>query len=400
MLLDTLTSFLTDTWLFWVLLSVGGLLFWKARSSQYFHYILNRYILALITLLLVSGIVFSLMEVLPGDCAEKIMAYKNTQGESISQADIDAERVRLGLDQPMPVRWLSWVSELTLNGDLGYSCAKRQSVNLALGDRFWMSFWFCIAGLFFAYLIAVPFGILSAFVINQPWRDHNPHNSKLQRGVNTLGLTSNKLLDLLLRMVSYLGLALPNFLLALTIILLFVFAGESAPVGLFSDQWKSEPWFGDAGFQTGKLTDFLAHIWLPIFVIGWAATALQQQTVRALVVDESNKLYVEAARARGVSGVALWVKYPVRHSISPLFNSVGFDFQRVFNDLPIVAVVIGLTDAAALLIEALALTNDQELAAAILFLVALVVISMNFITDSVLAAIDPRVRKSVLAGGQ
>ena len=94
--------------------------------------------------------------------------------------------------------------------------------------------------------------------------------------------------------------------------------------------------------------------------------------------------------------MALWGGYPVRHSISPLFNSIGFDFQRVFNDLPIVAVVIGLTDSAALLIEALAQTNDQELAAGILFLVALVVISMNFITDAVLAAIDPRVRISVL----
>lgn len=168
------------------------------------------------------------------------------------------------------------------------------------------------------------------------------------------------------------------------------------PTGLFSEQWRNVPWFGDNGFEVDKLYDFLGHIWLPIFVIGWSATALQLQTVRALVVDESNKLYVDAARARGVEGVSLWVGYPVRHSISPLFNSIGFDFQRVFNDLPIVAMVIGMTDSAALLIEALAMTNDQELAAGILFLVALVVISMNFITDVVLAAIDPRVRKSVL----
>jgi peptide/nickel transport system permease protein len=171
------------------------------------------------------------------------------------------------------------------------------------------------------------------------------------------------------------------------------------PTGLFSDQWVNVPWFGPDGFETGKFYDFLGHIWLPIFVIGWSATALQLQTVRALVVDESNKLYVDAARARGVDGLTLWAGYPVRHSISPLFNSIGFDFQRVFNDLPIVAVVIGLTDSAALLIEALSMTNDQELAAAILFLVALVVISMNFMTDVVLAAIDPRVRKSVLGNG-
>ena len=389
-------QFLSDTWLLWILLSIGGLLWWRGRDSQYFNYVFNRYLLALTTLLLVSGIVFSLMEVMPGDCAEKYIAYKNTQGEIITQADIQAERVRMGLDKSLPERWGRWVTNLTLRGDLGFSCAKRQTVNLALGDRFWMSFMFCMAALMFSYLIAVPFGILSAFTINKPWTETNPQYSKPQRLLGTVMLSLQKVLDLLLRIISYLGLALPNFLLALTIILLYVFAGEPMPTGLFSEQWRNVPWFGDNGFEVDKLYDFLGHIWLPIFVIGWSATALQLQTVRALVVDESNKLYVDAARARGVEGVSLWVGYPVRHSISPLFNSIGFDFQRVFNDLPIVAMVIGMTDSAALLIEALAMTNDQELAAGILFLVALVVISMNFITDVVLAAIDPRVRKSVL----
>ncbi len=389
-------SFLASTWLLWLLLSVGGLLFWLSRSSQYFGFVLNRYLLALLTLLLVSAIVFSLMEVLPGDCAEKYIAYKNTQGETITQADIDAERARMGLDKPLVFRWVNWISDLTLRGDLGFSCAKRQSVNVALGNRFWMSFAFCIGALVFAYLIAVPFGIFSAFMINKPWLDRNPQHTNTKRWLNSTWLFVQKALDLKLRIISYLGLALPNFLLALSIILIYVFAGEATPTGLFSDQWRDQPWFAESGFQYAKLDDFIGHIWLPIFVIGWSATALQLQTVRALVVDETNKLYVDAAKARGVSGVALWAGYPVRHSINPLFNSVGFDFQRVYNDLPIVAVVIGLTDSASLLIEALAMTNDQELAAAILFLVALVVISMNFVTDIVLAAIDPRVRRSVL----
>ena len=391
-----MANFFANTWLLWLLITIGAFFYWRGLSRQYFSYVLHRYLLALGTLLVVSGIVFSLMEVLPGDCAEKYIAYKSTQGETITQADIDAERARMGLDKPLVVRWVKWVSNLALRGDLGFSCAKRQSVNLALGDRFWMSFWFCIAALFFSYLIALPFGILSAFSINKDWTDKNPLNSKREKIVNTIWLSFNKLLDLQLRLISYLGLALPNFLLALSIILLYVFAGESAPTGLYSDEWRNVPWFGDNGFEVDKLWDFLGHVWLPIFVIGWSATALQLQTVRALVVDENNKLYVDAARARGVTGMALWGGYPVRHSISPLFNSIGFDFQRVFNDLPIVAVVIGLTDSAALLIEALAQTNDQELAAGILFLVALVVISMNFITDAVLAAIDPRVRISVL----
>ncbi|SHO59256.1 ABC transporter permease [Vibrio quintilis] len=389
-------TFLHQTWLLWILLSLGGILYALSRNSHYFSYVLNRYLMALGTLVLVSAIVFSLMETLPGDCAEKYIAYKNTQGEMITQADIDAERSRMGLDKPMWYRWGNWVTQLTLKGDLGFSCAKRQPVSVALGDRFWLSFGFCIAALLLSYLIAVPFGILSAFTINQGWRDRDLRHTPLQRVVNSTGLSLRKLLDLGLRILSYLGLALPNFLLAITIILLFVFAGKPAPTGLFSEQWQTVPWFSAAGFSFGKLQDFLRHIWLPVFVIGWSATALQLQTVRALVIDESNKLYVEAARARGVHGIALWAGYPVRHSISPLFNSVGFDFQRIFNDLPIVAIVIGLTDSAALLIEALAKTNDQQMAAAILFLVALVVITMNLLTDMILAALDPRVRRSVL----
>lgn len=392
-----MVGFFANTWLLWGILAIGGGLYAQALHSQYWNYVFNRYVMALITLLLVSAIVFLLMETIPGDCAEKMIACKSSQGEAITQADIDAERARMGLDQPVLVRWASWASNLTLNGDLGFSCAKRQSVSMALGDRFWISFMFCIIGLLLSYVIAVPFGIFSAYMISRPWIRSDPRKSRLANIFGSTGLIVQKGLDSVLRMISYLGLAIPNFLLALIIILILVWNGLPTPSGLFSDEWKDVGWF-EGGFQFGKLKDFIAHIWIPIFVIGWAATALQLQTVRALVVDESNKLYVEAARARGVSGMSLWVKYPVRHSISPLFNSVGFDWQRIFNDLPIVAVVIGLTDAAALLIEALAQTKDQQLAAAILFLVALVVILFNFITDIVLAAIDPRVRRSVLGG--
>ena len=103
-----ITQFLLDTWLLWLLLGVGGLLWWGGRDSQYVNCVFNRYLLALATLVLVSGIVFSLMEVLPGDCAEKYIAYKNTQGETITEADIQAERVRMGLDKSLPARWGRW----------------------------------------------------------------------------------------------------------------------------------------------------------------------------------------------------------------------------------------------------------------------------------------------------
>ena len=136
-----------------------------------------------------------------------------------------------------------------------------------------------------------------------------------------------------------------------------------------------------------------------MFTLGWSATALQLQTVHALTIDEANKLYVTAARARGQAGASLWMRYPVRHSIGPLVNSVGFDFNRIFNDLPIVASIILLTDAGQLLLTALAFTNDQELASSILFLITLTIVVVNFLSDVLLALFDPRIQRSVLKGG-
>ena len=144
--------------------------------------------------------------------------------------------------------------------------------------------------------------------------------------------------------------------------------------------------------------DFLSRAWLPVFILGWSATAFAMQSVRALVSDENGKLYVTAARARGLYGARLLWRYPARHALGPIINSLGFDLNRVFNQLPIVAVILVLTDSGALLLEALARSNDQQLAGAIIFLLTASIVALNFLTDLALALADPRVRKSVMGG--
>ena len=148
-----------------------------------------------------------------------------------------------------------------------------------------------------------------------------------------------------------------------------------------------------------RVKDFLSRAWLPIFVLGWNATAFALQTVRALMLDENDKLYVMAARARGISGMSLLWRYPAKHSLGPVINSIGFDLNRIFSALPIVALILILTEAGALLIEALARSNDQQLAGAIIFLLTATIVFVNFITDIILAIIDPRIRKGVMGGG-
>ena len=331
---------------------------------QFARFVATRAALAVTTLLLVSFIVFSLMELVPGDCAERYIAFKNTQGAVITTADIEAERVRLGLDRPYVERWMKWVWN-AFQGDFGDSCILRLNISQLLGDKFKISLGLSLAALALAYAIAIPVGIYAA-------------------------VSKNRVVNNLLRLVSYLGLALPNFLLALMIMLFStVYFGESL-TGLFSKEFR------DAAWSWPKFVDFLKHAWLPIFILGWSATAFAIQTVRALMSDEIGKLYVTAAEARGVSGRRLLMRYPARHALAPIINSLGFDLNRIFNELPVVALILTLTEAGSLLIDALAKSNDQQMAGAIIFLLTGSIVTINFFTDILLAIMDPRVRKSIL----
>ena len=334
---------------------------------QFAHFVLTRAGMAIVTLLLVSFIVFSLMEMVPGNCAERYLAYKNTQGQGITVEDIAAEEQRLGLDRPFIVRWVSWIGNVFLRGDFGESCILRVRINELLGTKIWLSLGICLVALLFAYLIAIPVGIVSA-------------------------TTSNAIANNSLRFVSYLGLAMPNFLLALMIMLFSTVVFGDSLTGLFSKEFRDAPWSWD------RVMDFLSRAWLPIIILGWSATAFALQTVRALMSDELGKLYVTAARARGMYGPRLLWRYPARHALGPIVNSLGFDLNRVFNELPIVAVILTLTEAGALLLEALARSNDQQLAGAIIFMLTAAIVALNFFTDVLLSIIDPRMRRSVMGG--
>jgi peptide/nickel transport system permease protein len=333
--------------------------------GKFLQFTLMRAFMSVFTLLTVSLIVFTLMELVPGNCAERYLAFKNTQGSQITVADIKAEERRLGLDRPFLIRWGGWVGNVTFKGEFGDSCILRLNINQLLSDKFWISLGLCMVALIVAYLIAIPIGIISASSTN--------------------ALANNSL-----RFISYLGLALPNFLLALIIMLAStVWFGDSL-TGLFSKEFR------DAAWSWARFQDFISRAWLPVFILGWSATAFALQTVRALMLDENGKLYVTAARARGLYGRKLLWRYPARHALGPVINSLGFDLNRIFNELPVVALVLTLTEAGALLIEALARSNDQQLAGAIIFLLTGSIVFVNFVTDIMLALMDPRIRKGLI----
>lgn len=312
---------------------------------QFVRFVGMRFILAIITLLLVTFILFSFMELgpfRPIRCADYIP-----------------------LDKFYVVRWVSWVKSVFLHGDFGRSCVLGTEISILLGTKFWISLGLCFSSLLLSYLVAIPVGIYSA--------------------------TANKpALNGFLRFFSYLGLAIPNFLFALIIIVAWAVFFGNTPTGLLSREYNGVPWSYD------KFVNFLSHAWIPVIVLGWSSTAIALQTVRALISDEYSKLYVTAARGRGLSGQRLLWRYPARHALGPLINSLGFDLGRIFNELPIVALILSLTEAGSLLLQALVRSHDQYLASAILFLLAAAIISLNFLTDVILAIIDPQFRRGLL----
>jgi peptide/nickel transport system permease protein len=321
----------------------------------------ERLIGMVITMLLVSMVVFVIMELPPGDYADRYAFRKfSGTGVSVTETDIQAIRVELGLDQSMVVRYFDWISGIVLRGDFGQAFAFETDVTKVIGDKVWLTAALLFAALLLTYAISIPIGIYAA----------------VHRGSG---------IDYGLTIFSYLGLALPNFLLALVMLYFANLWFGTAIGGLFSDDYADAPW------SVGKALDLLAHLWLPAVVLAWSAVAYQIQTVRATMSDELNKLSVTAARARGVPEGRLILKYPARLAINPVVSTIGFDVNRIFSELPIVALVLGLTELGELLLQAY-LDLDMNVAGAILLMLTFAIVVMNFFSDLLLAWLDPRIR--------
>ena len=326
-------------------------------------FILRRLGAAVITLTVVSVIIFWIIELPPGDAADIYLAKKFQGGGNLSLDQIEAVREDFGLNDPFFLRWWNWISGVVFHWDFGQSLANETPVNKLIGDRLLLTTIIIFATLFVTYALAIPIGVYSAV----------RRYSVADYGFTTLG---------------YIGLALPNFLFALILLWVSVRYFGSSVGGLFS------PEFENAGWSFAKAWDLVKHLWVPIVVLGTANLAFQLQTVRAMMLDEVNKLYVTAARARGVPEGRLLAKYPVRQAMNPIISTFSFDINRVLSDAPVVALVLALPELGELLITSL-LEQDTQVAGAILLMMSLIYVAGNLVSDLVLAAVDPRVRRGM-----
>jgi peptide/nickel transport system permease protein len=317
------------------------------------------------TMIAVSIMVFIIMELPPGDYADRYAFRKfSGSGVNVTQADIESIRIQFGLDRPAPERYLDWITGIVTEFDFGQSFAFETSVNNVIGERLVLTLALLYATLVLTYVLAIPIAIYAAV------RRHS---------MADYGLT----------VFSYLGLALPNFLLALILLYISVTIFGTSVGGLFSPQYADAPW------SLAKALDLAAHLIVPAIVLAWSATALQLQTVRATMLDELNKLSVTAARARGLPEWKLLMKYPARLAVNPVVSTIGFDVNRIFSELPIVALVLSLPELGELLIQSY-LDLDMYVAGAILLMLTFFIVLMNFVSDLALAILDPRVK---LQGG-
>lgn len=325
------------------------------------RFILQRLLGFVLTMFAVSIMVFIIMELPPGDYAERYAFRKfSGGGATVTETDIENIRIELGLDAPPTVRYINWITGIIFRGDFGDAFAFEASVNVVIGQRIWLTLAILFGTLIITYLIAIPIGIYAA--INR----------------SSAG-------DYTLTIFSYLGLALPNFLLALVMLYISVTVFDTSVGGLFS------PEFEDAAWSFAKLWDMLKHLFPAAVVLAWSATAFQLQTIRATMLDEINKLSVTAARARGISEARVMIKYPARLAINPVVSTIGFDINRIFSELPIVALVLGIPELGELLIKSY-IDADMFVAGAILLILTFMIVFMNLISDILLVALDPRVR--------
>lgn len=336
-----------------------------ASSSQanaaFWRFVATRLLVSLLTLLAVSFMIYGLIELMPGDYAERELFRKYSgTGVTITQAEIDRVRADLGLDRPFLVRYGEWLWNVVTRLDFGPAFRVETSVNALIGDKFFYTFVLVLGAMLISYIVAIPVGIWVA-----------SRKSGIGDGVVTL--------------LSYLGLALPNFAIALVLLMLNAFVFDLDVTGLVSQEFRDAPW------SMAKFLDFLGHAYIPLLVLGWSTTAFQLQTMRGLMKDEMGKLYVTAAQARGFSGWPMLIKYPARHAVMPIVSTIGFDFARSFNELPIVASILVLGELGQELLLAF-LDADQNTAAGILVCITSVIIAANFLSDLLIAALDPRVR--------
>jgi peptide/nickel transport system permease protein len=322
-------------------------------------YIGRRVLLAVFTVWAISVLSFVIIQLPPGDYVTSYIAQMASTGSVVSDEEAQALRIQYGLGQPIYVQYAKWMRQVAA-GNFGMSMEWRRPVSEVIGERLWLTVIVSVAALILTWALALPIGIYSAV------RQYSAG-------------------DYLATFVGFIGLAVPNFLLAL-VILYFGFVFFDAHIGgLFSPEFQEAAWSG------ARVWDLCKHLPIPALILGLAGTAQQIRIMRANLLDELRKPYVVTARSKGLPESTVVLKYPVRVALNPFASTIGYTLPYIVSGSIIVSLVLGLPTVGPLLLKAL-IAQDMFLAGTIVLLLGVMTVIGTLISDILLVWIDPRIR--------
>ncbi len=322
------------------------------------NYIIRRVLIMIPTLVVISVLVFTIIQLPPGDIITSRLQQLQAEGQEVSQEQIIALRERYHLNDPLHIQYFKWMGGI-LQGDMGYSVMYGQSVNNLIWERLGYTLLVTSTATLLTWLVAFPLGVYSA-------------------------LRQYSAIDYITTLLAFLGLATPNFLLALVLMYLGYEWFGIAVGGLFSPEYAGASW------SFAKLLDLLGHLWIPAVVIGTAGMAGLMRIMRANLLDELGKPYVTTALAKGLSPTRLVIKYPLRIAINPFISTVGWMLPALISGSAITSVVLSLPTTGPLLLESL-MNQDMYLAGSFLLMLSILTVVGTLLSDILLAISDPRI---------
>jgi peptide/nickel transport system permease protein len=322
-------------------------------------FIARRLVYMISTLVLISFVGFLIINLPPGSYIDVFQAQRQLQGTHTAEAELEALKRRYGLDKPVPVQYWIWVRGF-IRGDFGRSFEFNREVSELIWERLGFTVAIATGSLLFIWLVAIPIGIYTA-----------THQYKLGDNVATI--------------VGMAGLSIPDFMLALVLMVVIQRLFGFTVGGLFSREYVDAPW------SLAKVIDLVKHLWVPIVVVGTSGTAGLMRIMRGNLLDILNMQYVQAARARGLREATVVVKHAVRNAIHPLIMLLGMSLPTIISGSLIVSIVLGLPTTGPLYFNALR-QQDMYLAGTFLMFLAFMLVLGNFLADILLGLIDPRIR--------
>lgn len=323
------------------------------------RFIFKRSLMAIPTLIAISIVSFIVIQLPPGDYLTSYVARLREQGDAVDDAELKQLEERYGLGQPIYVQYLKWMRGIS-RGDFGQSMEWRVPVSQLLGQRILLTFVLSLSTMLFTWTLAIPIGVLSA-------------------------TRQYSVIDYLATFFGFLGLGVPDFMLALVLMwIAFAYLGKSVG-GLFSPEFVEAPW------SWARVWDLIEHLWIPIIILGTSGTAGLIRTMRANLLDELHRPYVTTARAKGLDERKVVWKYPVRVALNPFVSTVGWALPGLISGATIVSVVLNLPTTGPLLLRALT-SQDMYLAGSFLLILSSLTVIGTLLSDILLAWVDPRIR--------